>query len=129
MEHLNRVVKDFVANLGANKGENTIIQCGKSLAGIMAICHEFDVENNLAPQSVEHTKQSYSKDFKHVLKELVLTSHVFDYVPGRFHQSFKTIEPNIAASIDLENLLKWLNDKKIMLQSASTTTEAFGHKL
>ena len=62
MEHLNHVLKDYVVNLGANKGEKTIIQCGKSLAGIMGLCQEFDVENNLAPQSVEHTKASYAKD-------------------------------------------------------------------
>ena len=108
MEHLNRVLKDYVVNLGANKGEKTIIQCGKSLAGIMGLCQEFDVENNLAPQSVEHTKA------KHVLKELVSSFHVFDYVPGRFHKSFKGIQPNIANSIDMENLLKWLHDKQVI---------------
>ena len=67
----------------------------------MGLCQEFDVENNSAPQSVEHTKASYAKDFKHVLKELVSSFHVFDYVPGRFHKSFKGIQPNIANSTEM----------------------------
>ena len=35
MEHLNRVVKDHVATLGANVAESCIIQCGKSLGDLL----------------------------------------------------------------------------------------------
>ena len=45
MKHLNWNVKDYVANLGANVAANVIVQCGKLLCGIMAVCSQFDHSN------------------------------------------------------------------------------------
>ena len=52
MEHLNRTVKDYVASLGANVSESTILQCGSSLGGIMAVCDSFDKSTNVTPEIV-----------------------------------------------------------------------------
>ena len=43
---------------------------------VMGLCQEFNVD----PQSVEHTKTSYAKDFKHVLKELVSFMFLKDFI-------------------------------------------------
>jgi hypothetical protein len=88
MEHLHRNVKDYVANLGANIAENTIVQCGKSLAGIMTVCDRFDSENGVCPTSQSHTRSSVTTDEKMIM-ELTETSRVFDYVPGQSHNTFK----------------------------------------
>ena len=56
MEHLNRVVKDHVSNLGANVAEKSILQCGQSLKGLMEACSNFDEQVNLHKSSTSHTK-------------------------------------------------------------------------
>ena len=120
MEHLNRAVKDYVANLGANSREKPIIQCAKSLNGIMVACQQFDVENNISPQSIEHTRRSNAKDFDSILNELVSSSSVFDYIPGRSHPT--QIQPSIAQCINSKKLLTWLKKQKVRLQNYSSSS-------
>ena len=62
MEHLNRIVKDHVANLGANVAEKSILQCGKSLKGLMETCASFDKQFNVRPPSTSHSKVCVSGD-------------------------------------------------------------------
>ena len=81
MQHLNQNVKDYVANLGANVAENTIVQCGKTLGGIMAVCSQFDHSNGIWPSSQSHTRSKVATDQKEVIKELTENSHVVNYVP------------------------------------------------
>ena len=127
MEHLNRAVKDYVANLGANSGEKPIIQCAKSLNGIMVACQQFDVENNISPQSIKHTRQSNAKYFDSILNKLVSSSSVFDYIPGRSHPTFKGIQPSIAQCINSKKLLTWLKKQKVRLQREIILAQAYGH--
>ena len=49
MEHLNRTVKDCVANVDANVDESSIVQCGKSLNGIMNVYNAFDSVSGVSP--------------------------------------------------------------------------------
>lgn len=51
MEHLNRTVKSYISSLGANVSESSILQCGRSLNGIMDVCTKFDNENGIKPES------------------------------------------------------------------------------
>ena len=129
MEHLNRTVKDYVAGLGANKSESTILQCGSSLGGIMAVCKSFDKYTDIAPESVQHTKRSTKKDRELILKQLVSTSRVFDYVPGRKHKSFAGVHANIASAIDKKKLFDWIQKQKVKLHKDNMMAKAFGHVL
>lgn len=129
MEHLNRTSKDYVANLGANTGETPIVQCGKSLSGIMAVCQHYDQENSVSPQSVQHTKHSTAQDMKKILTQLTSASSVFDYIPGREHKSFKGMKTSISDCIDVEKLLDWLKKQKEQVKSEITVARAYGHKL
>ena len=81
-EHLNRVLKDSVGDMGANLSEGAIVQRSKSLKVVMDIVHTFDVNTNLHAVSTDHTVSSSRKDEDVVLAEL-LKSQVFDYIPGR----------------------------------------------
>ena len=102
MEHLNRTLKDYLAGLGANISDATILQTGKSLHGIMEY---FDRICNIAPDSISHTQRSTSKDEELILKELISESRVFDYVPGCHHQLFQDIKAHISSSIDTFKLV------------------------
>ena len=129
MEHLNKVVKGCVANLGANISEQTIVQCGKSLSGLIDICKHFDKENNVTPSSVEHSYANSAEDMRRILVELTSTSRVFDYIPGREHKTFKRINSNVARSIDAKKLLDWLQTMKKKYQDYINLFKAYGHNL
>lgn len=61
MEHLNRAVKDNVATLGANVDESSILQCGRSLKGLMDTCSNFDAQLKIGQPHSSHTRASTTK--------------------------------------------------------------------
>ena len=69
--HLNHALKTAVAGMGANVAANTILQCGKSLKGLMQAVQNFDKEHGIHAVSTAHTHSSLVKDDNTVLKELV----------------------------------------------------------
>ena len=131
MEHLNRTVKEYIAGVGANVSQNTIIQCGQSLDGMMTITKNYDKVNNVHPSSGKHTKKSQRKDEELILHELNERSRVFDYVPGRSHscKKFDRVEPNVATKIDKTKLFQWLSDKKKAAVKSVKFGQLFGHSI
>ena len=127
MEHLNRTIKDYVATLGANVAEQSILQCGRSLKGLIETCSNLDEQLGISPFSTSHNKANTSNDEKAIIKELTETSRVFNYVPGRNHKSFKSIRPSIAEHIDMTKLLQWIQKKRKGLQDNITKAMVFGH--
>ena len=112
MEHLNRCLKNYVIGLGANVSEKTIVDCGKSLNGMIGITSNFDCDSSIHRESLHHTTKSSKKDEDMIIKELTSNSKVFDYIPGRVHRAFKEISPNVAPTLKANELFKWLNDRK-----------------
>ena len=55
---------------------------------------------DIPPTSLHHTRHSASKDEELILKELTSESHVFDYISGQCHRSFKNIKAHVSGSID-----------------------------
>jgi len=110
MEHLNRTLKDYLSNVGANISESSIVRTSESLHALLQISTQFDHSSGIDPVTLHHTRQEYGKDLELILKELVVNSRVFDYVPGRYHQSFKTIKPHITSHIDTNKLMRWIQN-------------------
>ena len=120
MEHLNRTLKDYLSNTGANISESSIIRAGKSLHGLFQITTQFDRTSGVNPELLHHTKREYGKDLELILHELVSTSHVFDYVPGRCHSTFKNIKPHITSNLDTDKLMQWL---RLQVKNISRTVQ------
>ena len=127
MEHLNRTVKDHVAHLRANVAEKSIIQCSQSLKGIMEVCQHFDEQLMVRPDSTSHSKASVTRDENMIIQELTERYHVFDYIPGRTHPTFKSIRPSIAEHINKVSLVQWIQKKKTELQREITMATVFSH--
>ena len=112
MEHLNRLVKDFMIGLGANVSETTIINCSKSLKGVIEACDNFDNSCGASTISMYHTQKSSQADEDKIIEELTSTSRVFDYVPGRHHYSFQQIKPHISQDVNATAMFSWLRNHK-----------------
>ena len=53
--------------------------------------------------------------------------NVFDYVPGRVHDSFKDIHVNPAEAVDLSKLCGTIEKYKKELQCKANVAKLFGH--
>ena len=62
----------------------------------MNITTQFDSVSEIHAHSIYH--KDCSKDLNAVLNELQ-KSEVFEYIPGRFHKTFKEIKPHVSAQI------------------------------
>ena len=87
MEHLNRLVKDAVKNLGANKTEKAITRVGRAIGNIAPVLRTFDEQNHVDVPSGTHKIASYERDRNIIVSELCHIN-VFNSVPGRSHAPF-----------------------------------------
>ena len=71
-EHLNRVVKDFIRGLGANKTEDAIMRIGKALGTLFPVIENFDEENNVYNPAGAHKPPSSSKDRDLIIENLLI---------------------------------------------------------
>ena len=126
-EHINQALKDAVCGLGANVTRQSILQCGKSLNGLMTVTKLFDKEHGIHKESTKHSKMSPKKDEQLILNELVNKSAVFNYIPGRYHQSFPSIKPNIAQSLKIHKTTEWINKHLSSIQTMVNVAKLYGH--
>ncbi len=87
LEHLNRVVKECIKTLGANKTEQAILRIGYALGNIVPVLDQYDLDNNVSPISSTHTRRSEERDLNLLVNELG-KSRVFSHIPQRKHMKF-----------------------------------------
>ena len=107
MEHLNRIAKTAVDGLGANKTEKAIDRVGKTVGTLTETLEMFDKENHVGEESGAHTNKSSVKDMSKILEEL-LKMDVFKKEPGRKHNSFQNLKPNLIKTLDEGQLNEWM---------------------
>ena len=109
MEHLNRLVKDAVKNLGANKTEKAISRVGRALGTIAPVLSKFDEENFLTTPSGMHKIGSYERDATVVVKELSQVN-VFTTVSERKHPSFPRPR-NVLHAKTKQDVVSWMTKR------------------
>ena len=107
MEHLNRVCKEAVNGLGANKTPKGLDRIGKIVGTLDEVLRNFDKDNSISERSGKHKVASIKKDLNTVVKVLIDES-VFKYSSGRYHPTFRNIKRNPIAHLDHESLLSWM---------------------
>ena len=108
MEHLNRVVKESIKGLGANKTGPAITRIGKALGTIVPVLSNFDRDNGVAHLSGAHQVASTKKDMETIIKELD-KAKVFSEINGRSHSSFKNPVDHLHRK-PIEELHTWISD-------------------
>ena len=105
-DNLNRICKESIKGLGANKTERAVNRVGKALGTIVPVLTRFDVENGVSYVSGAHKRTSTDKDVDIVLTEL---QRCFSRCPARSHPTF----PNPADPLHVKThteLLSWIED-------------------
>ena len=104
-EHLNRVVKDFIRGLGANKTEDAIMRIGKALGTLFPVIENFDEENNVYNPAGAHKPPSSSKD-RDLIIENLLKCNLFSSHPHRCYPS--SSDPKNLFVFSNQSLLNWM---------------------
>ncbi|KAL5479300.1 hypothetical protein EMCRGX_G022803 [Ephydatia muelleri] len=110
MEHLNRILKDTVSHLGANKTPKSIVRAAKALGPLKDILAEFDKKTGVWFKS-KHCRRSEKEDLLKIVAELN-QNEVFHYQPGRKHLLFPSMKCNgMLMCIDRPKLTSWISVK------------------
>lgn len=104
MEHLNRLCKDAVCGLGANKTPNAIIRMGKCIVKLSDFLDHYDITSVSSP-SGKHAVISSTKDRDLILTELN-SKACFRQIPKRKHASFKSVKSSILSKANWNSGLR-----------------------
>jgi len=109
IEHLNRMCKDAVYGLQANKTPTAIVRISKSLGPLANIIESYDKENRIKSTSGAHNKPSFNKEMTTILKELMKYKVFVESDRPRKYDLFPTVKVSLHEQ-DREELLLWMMD-------------------
>ena len=109
MEHLNKIAKDAIEGLGANKKEKAIVRVGRAIGTVAPVLFSFDQDNDVTATTGVHKVADSHKDVQTLVKEL--TNHkVFKQISQRKHRTFP--HPHkMLHSKDRQELVDWVKTK------------------
>lgn len=107
MEHLNRLCKDAVYGLQANKTPTAIVRVGKALGPLSNFLDKFDKENSVKVPTGAHHKPNFDKDRDIILKELKHYKVFSENDTPRKHRSFPQVKV-LLHSTSHEELSTWM---------------------
>ena len=108
MEHLNRLLKDAIKALGANKTLNAINRLGRCIAPLGDVLDRYDTVHSTEPQTSSHKPPKADKDLTILINEL-LKAKVFSNEAGRKHRSFSNFTNNPMSSLVKDDVQKWMS--------------------
>lgn len=106
MEHLNRMCKEAIKGLGANKTPKAITRIGKAIGPIHSVLNNFDNSVLNTTPSGKHGVASSEKDRDKVVTQLL---HVLDEQQGRCHSCFENYK-RILLQLDQKKFNKWITE-------------------
>ena len=106
MEHLNRLCKECISGLGANKTPAAITRIGRAMGPLKKVLDSFDDTVEATKVSGSHKISPMEIDIKKVTSDL-LTSSIFDKQEGRFHTLFPTFQPVLSHG-NTHSYEKWM---------------------
>ena len=107
MEHLNRILKDSIKNLGSNKTGGGFVRVGKAIGTVVRILEQYDQISSIPAVSDAHKTLVSSSDLNKLVQEFNNT-HIFYKIPGRYHKSFKTIKQNCMNTVQESQIIDWI---------------------
>ena len=106
MEHLNKLLKLALKQLGANITEKSAQRIAKSLEAVEQILVNVDKDCDLKERSGYHSSKCLDETVTTVTKDLH-DEQVFDILPGRAYPSFKKFNANLLQKLDYREFHNW----------------------
>ena len=110
-EHMNKLLKGVIANMGSNLTEVALRRAAQSVSFIQAICHKFDRSSGVPFGTHAHSTRSDEKDVARVVST-VLKEDLFVVTRGRKYRSYPRIHTNPLWKWEVETTQAWIEKKK-----------------
>lgn len=108
-EHLNRVVKEAIRGLGANKTERAIARVGKALGTVSPVLDQFDNDNGVQHYSGQRHIAGTDKDRDLIIGQLQ-HAQVFTSIAGRKHTTFPKPRDVLHAK-QRDEIVSWMQER------------------
>ena len=110
LEHLNRVLKCIMRNMGSNMTDDSVKLAAECIQVVHPICSKFEeCTSKCVPNSNKHSAPSDQRDFELVV-QCLKDQQVYSHIHARKNSSFK-FSNNLLQQLKYKNLIPWLKHK------------------
>lgn len=127
MEHLNRLVKVSIENLGANKSEKAIKRVAKAMGTLSKATKSFDSEVGISSISGKHSEKSQLRDLKTVTQQLI-ECDPFKYGTLKSLRSFPHLQRNVFKTLKEKEVKEWMVDRFSMISQPALASFNLTHE-
>ena len=107
-EHVNKLLKQIVVNMGSNLTEKAVQRAARSITALDAISQRFDAQS---ARSSAHSTKSDTQDVKKVMA-VVKKHQLLTDLGNREHRNFPDFQLNPLSKWDVEKTKTWIKEKK-----------------
>ena len=110
IEHVNRLFKDIISNMGANFTEQSSTRAARCVTTLASIAETFNHQTGIHPESTAHTTAS---NHDHVLSvaQVVRSCDILSVRSGRSHSNFLGFAASPLSALKRDDLEKWIKQK------------------
>jgi len=110
-EHVNKLLKHIICNMGSNLTEASLQRAARSVTTLNQICGNYDAESGVPWRTTAHCTKSDRDDVKKVVK-VVLKNKLLVELGAREHKSFPNAKLNPLHKWDVDLTKMWIIEKK-----------------
>ena len=117
-EHIVKLIKDIIANMGPNLTEKALQRAARSSSTLHLVCKQFDDQSNV-PVTSAHSTKGDKVDTQKVVTA-VLNNNLLNTVPGRRHSKYQTMRLNPLWNWKRKDTIDWIEKKDFMKYAGVT---------
>ncbi len=122
-EHINKLYKDIISNMGANFTKTASTWAARSVSSLHRMSMAFDKQTNIRPEATAHSTRSDEKDVKTVVAVLQ-KAEVLNVIVNRSHRMFPNFSPDPLHKLNREHMRTWIKKKaKVYTRSETAMTD------
>ena len=110
MEHLNKLCKESVRDLGANKTPIAIERVSKTLGAMDPIMQQFDKVNDIVTSSGRHKKPSCRQDIEAIVSECKKYEILVPQTDRTSHPSFSRLKSLLHSKTKTKSVVEYIKD-------------------
>lgn len=111
-EHVNKMVKSIIQNMGSNLTETSLQRAVRCISPLHTICKNFDAATNIPVVTSDHKTKSEAMDIGKVVSVVLQHDLLKKQKDPRKHQFFPKISLNPLQQLERKNVKTWIEKKK-----------------
>ena len=110
-EHINKLVKHIVQNMGPNLTETSLQRAARSVSTLHCICTAFDKQSGVSLGTVAHSTRPDTQDVIKVVST-ILSNQLLVPTPGRKHSAFPKLHLDPLHNWNILKTQSWIEKMK-----------------